>query len=245
VTAVFLHADPRRSTWSIRRPHQVDINSVTTHETASDDFIRESLTPYLDTAHGLSTLGVAVFSSDSCAARVLVGGTMCILGPSNGASESSNQSLRRATLRASRPRANWKPAVGSKPSTTTQLNTGVVGVLLLHEFDITSACTASRNPLSYCQPSTKRDRLYLSMEASKAKVYVYIHTRTRHACHDRLPAPADSAWTFDSNSDTPSSFTSGPTTTLICPCMLWVSNRRHIGCRVRVIDTPILLLDHE
>ena len=183
---------------------------------------------------------------------------MCILGPSNGASESSNQSLRRATLRASRPHANWKRSVGSKPSTMTQLNTGVVGVLLLHEFDITSACTASRNPLSYCQPSTKRDRLYLSMEASKAKVYVYIHTRTRHACHDRLPAPADSAWTFDSNSDTPSSFTSGPTTTPIPmhavglprwhPDSTHHSTRRpssshggtRIACRIRIIDTRFL-----
>jgi hypothetical protein len=37
-------------------------------------------------------------------------------------------------------------------------------------------------------------------EASKTKVYVYMHARTRHACHNRQPAPADSASTTEVDS---------------------------------------------
>ena len=76
-------------------------NSTSTRSRDSrNDFIQESLTSYLDTAHGLSTSGVAAFSSNARTARV---------------------------------------------STKPQHNARVVGVLLLHEFDITSACTASQN----------------------------------------------------------------------------------------------------
>ena len=100
-----------RRPWQLGFPMQVPIvlhgllinyfkSTSTRSRDSSNDFIQESLTSYLDTAHGLSTSGVVAFSSNACTARVL-----------------------------------------TKP----QHNTRAEGVLLLHEFDITSACTASQN----------------------------------------------------------------------------------------------------
>ena len=58
----------------------------------------------------------------------------------------------------------------ARVSTKPQHNTRAVGVLLLHEFDITSACTASRNPV----PSTVQADYYSKSWRGTCTLYASI-----------------------------------------------------------------------